>query len=56
MADRFASGLWFDGWVQKLTVRGLEGVIKPVSEAHTWLLQTGWRRYGRIGLAEVPGG
>ncbi len=55
-ADRFASGMWFDGWVQKLTVRGLEGVVKPVSEAHTWLLQKGWRRYGRIGLAEVPGG
>ena len=53
--DPYSSGRWFDGWRERLgrLVLGREG---PVARARTWLLAVGWRRHGRIGLAEVPGG
>lgn len=58
--DLFSSGDWFRGW-RKNDRRGpvrtsAIGRFPPVVLARTWLLRMGWRRYGRIGLAEVPGG
>ena len=53
--DWCASGPWFDGWRQKVRVRGGAGIVRPVAEARTWLLCTGWRRHGLIGVEEVPG-
>jgi len=53
--DAFSSGPWFDGWREKLSVRGLEGIARPVAEAKTWLLKLGWRRHGLITFAEIPG-
>ena len=54
--DRFSSGAWFDGWKEKVVVRGLEGVVRPVAAAVTWLLREGWRRHRLIGVGEMPGG
>ncbi|MFQ5505224.1 MAG: transposase [Planctomycetota bacterium] len=53
--DPFASGCWFDGWKERLRLRGLEGVACPVAVARTWLLTEGWRRHGLISLEEQPG-
>jgi len=49
--DHFASGWWFDGWRGKHTIKGLEGVERPVATPRTWLLTTGWRRHGLIPLS-----
>ncbi len=55
--DPFSSGVWFEGWREKLKVKNLGAFIKPVTKATTWLLSKGWRR-GRSGLIsahEIPG-
>lgn len=52
--DRFSSAPWFDGWREKLEVRGLAGVEQPVAPARTWLLKVGWRRHRLLGFDEVP--
>jgi REP element-mobilizing transposase RayT len=52
--DRFASGPWFDGWRETLRIRGLDGVPRPVALARTWLLRTGWRRWGLISVYATP--
>jgi REP element-mobilizing transposase RayT len=52
--DLFASGLWFDGWRERIRARGLPAAI-PVAAGRTWLLTLGWRRHGLIRLDEVPG-
>jgi len=52
--DRFSSAPWFDGWREKVNVRGLEGIVTPVAAAQTWLLQQGWRRHGLVSVLEVP--
>ena len=60
--DYFASGWWFDGWREKSALGGLEGleglesIERPVVDARTWLLRTGWRRHRLISLEDVPGG
>ncbi|HEX5633028.1 MAG TPA: transposase [Gemmatimonadales bacterium] len=54
--DPYSSGVAFPGWA------GVEGWFAwppgyeplPVSWPRTWLLTTGWRRWGEIGLREVP--
>jgi hypothetical protein len=51
--DHYASGWWFDGWRGKPTMKGLEGIDRPVADAPTWLLPTGGRRHGLIPLALV---
>ncbi len=55
--DLFSSACWFDGWREKLRVRGLVSVPRPVATARTWLLAEGWRRGGLIGVrdADLPG-
>ncbi len=51
--DPASSGLFFDGWKEKLETQPGRS---PVSRAHTWLLSLGWRRGGGlISMAEVPG-
>jgi hypothetical protein len=45
---------WFDGFRETIVVRGLEAVVRPVTEAHTWLLTIGWRRHGLLSVAERP--
>jgi REP element-mobilizing transposase RayT len=32
----------------------LEAVVRPVTDAHTWLLTIGWRRHGLLSVTEVP--
>ena len=54
--DDASSARWFEGWSRN-GVRGPPaGARDPeVAQAHTWLLTAGWRRYGRIDPAGVPG-
>ena len=52
--DRFASGPWFDGWRETLRIRGMDGVRRPVALARTWLVTTGWRRWGLISVYAAP--
>ena len=52
--DEASSGFWFEGW--RKPHRGpTPGGLPEVSDPHTWLLRRGWRRYGLIDPAEVPG-
>ena len=52
--DLYSSGCWFDGWKEQLRPRGVPAP-RPVAAARTWLLETGWRRAGLVGVTEVPG-
>ncbi len=47
--DGFSSGHWFDGWRDRVA-----RVPSPIARARSWLLTTGWRRWGLLRLAEVP--
>ena len=51
--DYCSSGRWFEGWRERVRTEP-EGT-GPVSVARTWLLAVGWRRQGRVSVAEVPG-
>jgi hypothetical protein len=58
--DPCSSARAFDGWREggalNLAVREFAGrAIPPVARARSWLLLTGWRRHGLIGVAEIPG-
>jgi putative transposase len=45
--DPYSSGAWFDGWKRPLTApTRTDALVRPVSEARTWLLRTGWTRHG----------
>ena len=50
--DTYTSAPWFDGFRETIVVRGLEAVVRPVTDAHTWLLTIGWRRHGLLSVAE----
>jgi hypothetical protein len=52
--DTYTSASWFDGFRETIHVRGLEAVIRPVTDARTWMLTIGWRRHGLIGVHELP--
>ena len=52
--DPCSSGPWFDGWRQGTVVARAAGPRASVP-AGTWLLQTGWRRYGLLELGELAG-
>src|SRR5262245_24345288 len=53
--DPFSSAWWFDGWDSERWRLGLVSADEPpVAPAKTWLLTTGWRRRGLIGVTEVP--
>jgi hypothetical protein len=51
--DPLSSAPYFDGWRERL--RWAEGgEPRPVAAPHCWLLAHGWRRHGRISIAEGP--
>src|SRR5262245_4679232 len=52
--DTFTSAPWFDGFREAFTVRGLEAIVRPVTDARTWMLTTGWRRHGLLSVHELP--
>ena len=52
--DEASSARWFDGWKRSIPAP-LVREPPEVAAAHTWLLGTGWRRYGLVDPAEVPG-
>ena len=52
--DTFTSAPWFSGFRERITVLGLEAVVRPVADARTWLLTEGWLRHGRLSVHEVP--
>ena len=52
--DTYTSAPWFDGFREQVTVRGLDTIERPTTDARSWLLRTGWRRHGLIGVHEVP--
>ncbi len=49
--DPFASGTWFGGWKDAPSV---VQCALHLASAKTWLLRTGWRKGGPIGIAEEP--
>jgi REP-associated tyrosine transposase len=57
--DPASSARWFNGWrCDKVTVEreGTSVRERPaVARARTWLLAVGWRRYGLLDPADVPG-
>ena len=53
--DVFTSAPWFDGFRERIVVRGIEHVPRPTSDAHTWLLRKGWRRHGLLPVPAVDG-
>ncbi len=52
--DTFTSAPWFTGFRERITVLGIEAIVRPVADARTWLLTEGWLRHGRISVHEVP--
>ncbi|HEX6813148.1 MAG TPA: hypothetical protein VF384_16110 [Planctomycetota bacterium] len=52
--DTFTSAAWFDGFRETVTVRGIEAIPRPVTDARTWMLTIGWRRHGLLSVHEVP--
>jgi len=58
--DPASSARWFDGWRRGArTVHETAVTVAyadpPVARARTWLLTIGWRRYGLLDPAAVPG-
>ncbi len=58
--DPASSARWFDGWrarTRRWMVVDAPGADEtpPIARARTWLLKTGWRRYGLFDPADVPG-
>ena len=52
--DSCSSGPWFDGWREGTVVGRASGPRASVP-ARTWLLLTGWRRYGLVDIGELGG-
>jgi len=52
--DTYTSAPWFDGFRERITVVGIEAIVRPVTDARTWLLTAGWLRHGRLSVREVP--
>jgi REP element-mobilizing transposase RayT len=57
--DPYSSAAWFDGWAQPIRTttdwkRELVAAPAPTAKATTWLLKTGWRRYGPLSFADTP--
>jgi REP element-mobilizing transposase RayT len=52
--DTYSSAPWFDGFREPITVRGLEAILRPVTDARTWMLTIGWRRHGLLSVHELP--
>ena len=54
--DAASSGRWFDGWSTNAPTEFLGHYLREVSPAQSWLLSKGWKKWGLIDPAEVPGG
>jgi hypothetical protein len=52
--DVYTSAPWFDGFVERITVRGIAVLPPPVAKPRTWLLTIGWHRRGRLSVHELP--
>jgi len=52
--DTYTSAPWFDGFREPIRVRGLEAIVRPVTDARTWMLTIGWRRLGLLSVHELP--
>ena len=52
--DEASSGGWFDGWKRGWRAPA-PGRGREVAPPRTWMLQKGWRMYGLVDPAEVPG-
>jgi len=54
--DPYSSGVSFDGWAGQNAFVCPDGYVPLlVSKPHTALLTTDWKRFGYIGLFEIPG-
>jgi REP-associated tyrosine transposase len=58
--DPASSARWFEGWRRRPPAGGdgehaASAAPRPVARARTWLLAVGWRRYGLLDPADVPG-
>ena len=49
--DPCSSARWFDGWRRPPPAQANP---PPVTQPHTWLLRTGWKRHGLLGRSERP--
>jgi len=54
-ADPWSSGATFDGWDEEVLLIPLETEPWRRVRPRTWLLRTGWKRYGPISPFETPG-
>ncbi len=54
--DAASSGRLFRGWRRTAPVDDLVPGLVEVSPAETWLMRVGWKKFGLIDPAEVPGG
>ena len=56
--DPFSSAWWFTGWTHERWRAGLKAPPEgsSVAAAEGWLLTAGWRRWGLIGVDEIPAG
>ena len=52
--DTFTSAPWFDGFRERVTVRGLDTIERPTTDARSWLLTIGWRRHGLLSVHDLP--
>ncbi len=52
--DVYTSAPWFRGFRETVTVRGVEAMPRPGTEARPWMLTIGWRRHGLLSVHEVP--
>ncbi len=52
--DAYSSGPWFEGWREAIEIVGAGP--RFLARAGTWLLREGWKRWGGIGVMEVPPG
>jgi hypothetical protein len=57
--DPASSARWFEGWKRHVPSASEAPTAtidrSPVARARTWLLAVGWRRYGLLDPADVPG-
>jgi REP element-mobilizing transposase RayT len=54
--DTYSSAPWFDGWNQPVRIDPSVSLLpRPTVSATTWLLTTGWRRFGLLSPDDIPG-
>ena len=52
--DTFTSAPWFDGFRERVIVRGLDTIERPTTDARSWMLTIGWRLHGLLSVHELP--